>query len=174
MYLALTIIIAKRLSEWDEEAEEGGKCYNTDLLASPDASHPRSDQTYVVITGASIIAVMLSAVFTPARWRHSMLVGAFLQFPLHLYAVIVLKKANTSLLEGEVSEADWDFGQTVAVLLLGVTINEMLSKCWEFLAWEKEVRKDGRVIDHLPEATVEEGLMKVGDKDDFKTMATSS
>lgn len=55
--------------------------------------------------------------------------------------VIALRLANQDHLEGEESENGWDFGQTTAVLLLGVTIQELFHKGHEYFTFEKDLKK---------------------------------
>lgn len=97
---------------------------------------------------------MFSAIFFNTKLRKVILAAAFLQFPVHLYMMIALRTANQGWLGGsgensaqsENSEDKWDFGQTASVLLLGVSVNEFLSKGWEFYKSERELRAK-KVVD---------------------------
>jgi len=140
MFLALAIILCIRLNEWDEESSEPGKCYNSHLTLSPSATHPGPDKAYVSITAAWLISSMFSALFGAVKRRRVVLIVALMQFPVHLYMMIALRVANQELLEGTESENGWDFGQTTAVLLLGVTVNELATKAWGYYRWERGLR----------------------------------
>jgi hypothetical protein len=149
LFLSLTILLCIRLNEWDFSVP--GKCYNTYLTSSPSAPHPGIDKAYVGITASWLLVTMFSAVFGPPKQRRSILAISFVQFPVHLYMMIALRTENQELLGGESrggegdeagagsgeKENGWDFGQTAAVLLLLITVNELLTKGWEFWKWEK-------------------------------------
>lgn len=84
------------------------------------------------------------------QWRSArkVLVWTILQFPVHLYMMIALKTANQGLLEGGEGgeghdENSWDFGQTIAVILLGVALNEAWEKFWEHKNFETELMQSG-------------------------------
>jgi hypothetical protein len=47
---------------------------------------------------------------------------AFLQFPLHAYSVITLRRSNDSLLISGITEQEWGFGQVSAMILLAPNI----------------------------------------------------
>lgn len=144
MAIVLTALLNGRLNEWDENSEEPGKCYNTYLVMSPDAAQPKTDRAYVGVTGAWLVMSLLSAIFGQPTQRHTILILSFLQFPVHLYMMIALRTSNVPFLEGTESETGWDFGQTVAVLLLGFTLNEIVTKAWEFYKWEKHLKLGGQ------------------------------
>lgn len=87
---------------------------------------------------------MALAVLLGARRRRLVLVLSFLQFPVHLYMAIALRSANQGRLEGEDgNENRWDFGQTTAVLLLGIAVSELISKAREYVKFERELRRKG-------------------------------
>ena len=44
---------------------------------------------------------------------------------LHLYMMIAIRVENSSHLDGTESEDDWRFGQTVTVVLLLMTVQEL-------------------------------------------------
>lgn len=142
MFLALTAILGARLGDWDEESPEPGKCYKTSFVTSPSALHPQADKAYVALSAAWLLSSMFSALFGSPKQRRVVLAVAFLQFPLHLYMMIALQVANHGALEGPESEGGWDFGQTTAVLLLGVTVNEFISKAWELWKWERGLKAE--------------------------------
>ncbi|KAK5995734.1 hypothetical protein PT974_04152 [Cladobotryum mycophilum] len=143
MYLALLIFVCQRLNEWSPD-HEPGRCYHAHLVTHPGATHPFADRIYIIITGIWTLLTTLAAAFFGARWRHSVLILATLQFPVHLYMALALRTANQGKLAGEEEhENGWDFGQTTAVLLLAMAVRELLSKGWEFYAFERDVRKDG-------------------------------
>ncbi|KAL7951229.1 hypothetical protein V8C42DRAFT_356612 [Trichoderma barbatum] len=142
MYLVLTILLCINLDDWSPD-HEPGRCYFAHLVTSPYAAHPSADIIYVAITASWMIIVMLAAAFSGARWRHSILILAFLQFPVHLYMALALRAANQGKLEGEVHENAWDFGQTTAVVLLAMAARELLEKGSEFFFFEHDLRKRG-------------------------------
>ncbi|UKZ49599.1 hypothetical protein TrVGV298_003846 [Trichoderma virens] len=142
MYLVLTILLCTNLDNWSLD-HEPGRCYFTHLVTTSSAVHPSADIIYVSITASWMIIVMLAAAFSGARWRHSILILAFLQFPVHLYMALALRSANQGKLEGEVHENNWDFGQTTAVVLLAMAVRELIDKCSEFFFFERDLRKRG-------------------------------
>ncbi|KOS17507.1 hypothetical protein ESCO_002626 [Escovopsis weberi] len=144
MYLALVVLACRRLGEW-APADPRGRCYHARPLAAPGAlgaaKHPTPDRLYIALTGAWNLAAMLAAALLAPRWRHSVLVAAVLQFPLHLYAAFALRAANQGRLEGgEAREDGWDFGQTTAVVLLGMAVREVYTKGWELYVFGRDVR----------------------------------
>ncbi|KAL6804432.1 hypothetical protein J3E68DRAFT_393376 [Trichoderma sp. SZMC 28012] len=142
LYLALTILLCISLDNWAPDSEPG-RCYFTHLVTTPTAGHPSADKIYVSITASWMILVMLAAAFSGARWRHSILILAFLQFPVHLYMTIALRSANQGKLEGDAYENYWDFGQTTAVVLFAMALRELLDKVFEFYFFERDLRKRG-------------------------------
>ncbi|KJK68049.1 hypothetical protein P875_00108697 [Aspergillus parasiticus SU-1] len=143
LYLGLLILLCVRLNEWAPDTEPG-RCYFSTLVTSPHASHPGDDQIYVSITGSWLIVVILSSVFVGVGGRRWILILASLHFPLHLYMAIALRQANQGKFEGEVKhENEWDFGQTTAVVLLGIAIVELIAKGREYYQFERYVTKHG-------------------------------
>ncbi|PIG79116.1 hypothetical protein AARAC_007725 [Aspergillus arachidicola] len=143
LYLALLIFLCVRLNEWAPDTEPG-RCYFSSLVTSPHASHPGADQIYVSVTGSWLIIVILSSVFVGVRARRFILILASLHFPLHLYMAIALRQANQGKFEGEVKhENEWDFGQTTAVVLLGIAVVELIAKGREYYQFERYVTKHG-------------------------------
>lgn len=143
MFLALTILLCTRLNEWSPDAEPG-RCYHAQLITLTAADHPDSDLTYVITTAIWMILAMASSIAFGARRRRWVLLSTFLQFPVHLYMAIALRTANQGKLEGEESsENSWDFGQTTAVVLLGVALGEFYSKMKGYVAFERDLRKNG-------------------------------
>ncbi|KAH8703895.1 hypothetical protein BGW36DRAFT_289063 [Talaromyces proteolyticus] len=144
LYLALTILLCIRLNDWAPN-KEPGRCYHTHLVTNITASHPASDQIYVAVTSSWLIVVTIAGVFGGVRRRRGILLFSSLHFPLHLYMAIALRKANDGKLDGDnKQENDWDFGQTTAVVLLGVAIVELLSKGKEYYDFEKHAAKNGK------------------------------
>ncbi|OGM42476.1 hypothetical protein ABOM_008316 [Aspergillus bombycis] len=120
LYLALLILLCVRLDEWAPN-KAPGRCYFSHLVTSPSASHPGADQVYVAVTGSWLIVVILASVFSGVRGRRWILILSSFHFPLHLYMAIALRQANQGKFEGETKhENEWDFGQTTAVVLLGI------------------------------------------------------
>ncbi|KAK2612094.1 hypothetical protein QQS21_001824 [Conoideocrella luteorostrata] len=143
MFLALTIVLCVRLDEWAPN-RASGRCYHAQLITLTTASHPAADKTYVAITSIWMILAMASAVFVDVHRRRSVLISAFLQFPVHLYMALALRSANQGKLEGEeTDENGWDFGQTTAVVLLALAVEELYRKGQEYIVFEREVRRRG-------------------------------
>jgi hypothetical protein len=130
-----------------------GKCYLTGLTAAPSSSHPGPDRIYIGITTTWLLFSLLAALGTRpdtllpgggVKRGKKVLAGTLVQFPLHLYMMIALRTANQGLFEGKGEhgrgENGWDFGQTIAIVLLLVTINEAWQKFWEYHGWERSLR----------------------------------
>ncbi|PTB62428.1 hypothetical protein BBK36DRAFT_1163109 [Trichoderma citrinoviride] len=146
LYLVLTILLGLSLDAWNPDAQPG-RCYLAHLVTHPQASHPAADKVYVAFTAAWMLLVMLAAALSSARWRHSILALAFLQFPVHLYMALALRAANQGHLEGDdARENRWDFGQTTAVVLLAMAARELFDKGTEFYFFERELRKRGALL----------------------------
>jgi len=143
LYLALTILLGIRLSEWAPH-QEPGRCYYSTLVTDPSDSHPAVDKFYVGFTSAWLIIVVLASVFAGVNRRHTILVLSSLHFPLHLYMTIALRQANQGKFEGETThENEWDFGQTTAVILLVISLVELFTKGKEYYDLESHVAKHG-------------------------------
>jgi heme/copper-type cytochrome/quinol oxidase subunit 4 len=125
-----------RLDEWDPKVD--GRCYNTNSVDSPSASHPTIDKVYLGITAGWMLTVIILAVIGNAHHIKIVIILALLQYPLHLYFMITVRTANTDLLEGEDQENDWGFGQTVALVLLGLTVLELRNGLKEYWRFEKK------------------------------------
>jgi hypothetical protein len=159
LYLALTILLCVRLDDWAPN-KAPGRCYHSHFVTNATASHPHSDKIYVAITSSWLIVVLLASVFSGVRRRHTILILSSLHFPLHLYMALALRQANQGKLEGEPKdENEWDFGQTTAVVLLGIAVVELLTKGKEYYDFEKSVVKHGlpRHASHRSLQEVEEG-----------------
>lgn len=145
LYIALTILLCIRLHEWAPDTAPG-RCYYTHLVTSLTASHPGADETYVSTTASWLVANLLFSIFGGVRLRRGILVLSYLQFPLHLYMTIALRIANEGKFEGEMKhENEWDFGQTTAIVLLGIAVVEFLKKGKEYYDFETYVMKHGAV-----------------------------
>lgn len=143
LYLALTILLELRLNEWAPN-KEPGRCYHSHLVTSPSDSHPGSDKLYVAFTSAWLMLVILASVVAGVGKRRTILILSALHFPLHLYMAIALRQANQGKFEGETNhENEWDFGQTTAVLLLGIALVELVAKGKEYYEFETHVAKHG-------------------------------
>ncbi|KAJ5688703.1 hypothetical protein N7462_003095 [Penicillium macrosclerotiorum] len=156
LYLALLIVLEIRLSQWSPDTEPG-RCYYSHLVTSPSASHPTSDMTYVGVTGFWLILIVLAGMFAGVQRRRAILILSMLHFPLHLYMTIVLRQANQGKFEGETKhEHEWDFGQTTAVILLGIAVVELIKKGREYYNFERQVAKNG-----IPLPTRDQSLEEV-------------
>ncbi|KAM0261302.1 hypothetical protein ACHAQJ_002333 [Trichoderma viride] len=142
LYLVLTILLCISLDDWAVNRPPG-RCYFSHLITGPNAHHPLSDVVYVSFTASWMILVMLAAALSGARWRHTILILAFLQFPVHLYMALALRSSNQGKLQGYRYENKWDFGQTTAIVLLAVAARELFDKGLEFFFFEKDLRKRG-------------------------------
>jgi heme/copper-type cytochrome/quinol oxidase subunit 4 len=141
LYLVLTILLCVSLDNWALD-QPPGRCYFSHLVTGFNASHPTSDLVYVSITASWMMLVMMAAALSGSRWRHTILVLAFLQFPVHLYMALALRSANQGKLEGNGYENGWDFGQTTAVILLAVAVREVFDKGLEYFFFEKDLKKN--------------------------------
>lgn len=143
LFVALTILLGIRLGEWSPDAEPG-RCYHSTLIATAGSSHPSTDKTYVGITASWMLVSMGMAIFLSAHRRRWVFLTALLQFPVHLYMALALRSENQGKLSGEEKhENGWDFGQTTAVVLLGVAFGELYVKAREYVSFEHDVRKNG-------------------------------
>lgn len=146
LFLALTVLLCIRLDEWSP-AQRPGRCYDARLVST--APHPATDKVYVAVTASWLLIVMALAILLGARRRRLVLTLSFLQFPVHLYMAIALRCANQGRLQAvrggqrDGNENKWDFGQTTAVLLLGVAATELVSRAREYLRFEKELERKG-------------------------------
>ncbi|KAL7923221.1 hypothetical protein ACQKWADRAFT_326142 [Trichoderma austrokoningii] len=140
LYLVLTILLCIALDNWALDTSPG-RCYFSRLVTGSGAPHPMSDTVYVSVTASWMMLVMMAAALSGARWRHTILVLAFLQFPVHLYMALALRSANQGKLDGDGYENGWDFGQTTAVILLAVAAREVFDKGLEYFFFEKDLKK---------------------------------
>ncbi|KAI1450904.1 hypothetical protein F5Y02DRAFT_7174 [Annulohypoxylon stygium] len=143
LFLVLTIFLLIRLDGWSLTSEELGRCYITTGISGPNAIHPTADKTYVAITAIWLLLVMAGTLFAPARFAKLLLILSSLQFPVHLYMMIKLRTENQAFLEVGENENHWDFGQTTAIILLVVAITELIHQGFQYLKFEKAVKKYG-------------------------------
>ncbi|KAK2743478.1 hypothetical protein FQN55_007249 [Onygenales sp. PD_40] len=86
------------------------------------------------------------------RW--TVLTLAMIQFPLHLYSVVAMRRANEGLLEGGGEENRWGFGQVVAIIMLAGTLIECLKGVQEYWLWKLSSRPGRTESDiSLPQVT---------------------
>lgn len=143
LYFALLIVLEIRLGQWAPDREPG-RCYYSYLVTNASASHPLADMVYVAVTGSWLIIVVLSGVFAGVARRRWILIFSMLHFPLHLYMAIALRQANQGKFEGETKhEHEWDFGQTTAVILLGIAVMELITKGRTYYNFERHIAKFG-------------------------------
>ncbi|KAK7920238.1 hypothetical protein PG985_008260 [Apiospora marii] len=140
-FIALAITFVIRLAAWQEDGKLG-ECYNTVGASHRFASHPGSDQAYVLITALWVLIAIGMAVFGGSKVLMLVLVFAMLEYPVHLYFMIAIRHANQPLLEGTEDEDRWDFGQTTAMLLLGLAYLEFATKAWKYRKWTMEWKKN--------------------------------
>lgn len=145
-FLALVILLCIRLGEWNLN-HHPGRCYHSEYLTAPSASHPTADIIYVAITAAWLLIVTALTLLVGHRRRRTVLILAFLQFPVHLYMAIALRTVNQGKLYGEsTTENLWDFGQTTSVVLLVLAIGEFIRKSMVFVRFERELRASGSAM----------------------------
>ncbi|KAH8881018.1 hypothetical protein GQ53DRAFT_624164, partial [Thozetella sp. PMI_491] len=131
-FTALTLVVLVRLRNWDGNSETPGLCYVTNGVSLAISDHPLSDIIYVAITASWLLGAMALASFAGPRRRRILLLSAYVQYPVHLYFAISIRHVNQPQLEGDEREDGWDFGQTTAMLLLGVAILEVASKTLQY------------------------------------------
>ncbi|CAK7240403.1 MAG: hypothetical protein STHCBS139747_001842 [Sporothrix thermara] len=102
-FLALTVMLSEKLSEWDWDVP--GRCYNTAYTSTPGSDHPQADRVYVWVTFGWLLAVLMFSVYDGVSRRRYILLAAFLQFPVHFYMMIALRTANQGLLGITADEA---------------------------------------------------------------------
>ncbi|KAK8039894.1 hypothetical protein PG993_008305 [Apiospora rasikravindrae] len=140
-FIALAITFVIRLANW-QEGDKLGECYNTAGASSRFASHPGSDQAYVLVTALWLLIGVGMAVFGGPKLLMVVLVFAMLEYPVHLYFMIAIRHANQPLLEGTEDEDKWDFGQTTAMLLLGLAYLEFFVKAVKYRKWTVQWKKN--------------------------------
>jgi hypothetical protein len=152
LFTTLVILFGIRLGGWNEEEE--GHCYLTGGVSRVNAGHPTSDIIYLSITSIWMMIVLLTGALGNEKQVRPVIIGAAIQYPIHLYFMIAVRQANSKHLEGLESENDWRFGQTTAVVLLGATIAELLSSLKEYVNFEKKVEAH-EPMDEDPETTAD-------------------
>ncbi|KAH8894848.1 hypothetical protein GQ53DRAFT_64810 [Thozetella sp. PMI_491] len=152
-FLALTILLEVRLSEWTVASDQLGKCYVTTGITSLGASHPIADKVYVAVTAAWLLIVMLGTVFGRPQHRKLLLILSAVQFPIHLYMMVMLRIANQESLEGEEDENGWDFGQTTAMILLAASLFELGQKLTEYCRFDHGLNQYPSQVDELGESS---------------------
>jgi hypothetical protein len=139
LFLALTILTLVRLNGWDDEVP--GRCYHARFVMSPAATHPRDDQIYIGITGIWLLGNMLGPTYGKMKHARKVLGFGLTQFPLHIYMLITLRTANQDFLEGDHQENEWAFGQTIAVVLLGQTLSQIMRAIYELWKYSEETKE---------------------------------
>lgn len=137
-FFALTIVTLTHMLQWDNHSESLGYCYNTKGSADPGAEQPGTEITYVVVTGFSLLITMIFAIFSGPKSRFPLVILAVLHFGIHMYFMVVVREANQDLLEGVERENRWDFGQSTAMLLLGLAILEVIKKSIMYWRWNNK------------------------------------
>ena len=128
LYLVFVIIFGKTLEKWDNDKK--GRCYRSDRIAHPNASHPYVDMIYLITTSVCLFVILLGCLVSKVAetilnveeetlWslRGTLLVFALLQYPLHLYMAVAIRITNEGSLRGDI-ENKWSFGQIMTMLLL--------------------------------------------------------
>jgi len=187
-YLAYTILFGRKLQGWDYTVP--AHCYNTHNLAIPSSHHPLVDNIYISITCVYIFFCLL-CVYTYIHFskvyqdfqrkegkpemadgaielgkgaQYMILLVAFLQFPLHAYSIIVLRKENESLLTGGLTEQEWGFGQVSAMILLAPNAVGLVLGVSDFISWGKRQREQPSVDVHEGDVEApQEASLEVGE-----------
>lgn len=150
-FFALTAVTLNHMLQWNEHSESLGYCYNTRGSADPGAEQPGTEITYVGITGFSLLITMIVAIFSGPKLRFPLVLLAVLHFGVHLYFMVVVREANQKLLEGIEREDRWDFGQSTAMLLLGLAILEVVKKTVIYCRWnnksDESILEEGKMYD---------------------------
>ncbi|KAI0178201.1 hypothetical protein BJ166DRAFT_41953 [Pestalotiopsis sp. NC0098] len=144
-FFALTVVTLNHMLQWNPKTEEPGYCYNTAGSADPGAEQPGTEIMYVVATGFSLLCTMIGAIFSGPRLRFPLVIFAIMHYVVHLYFMIVVREANQKLLEGAEREDRWDFGQSTAMLLLGLAMLEAVKK--GFVYCRLSMKSDERVLE---------------------------
>jgi hypothetical protein len=76
-----------------------------------------------------------------------LIIVALIQYPLHLYFMLALRKTSTHDLDGPESEDGWDFGQTVALTLLALTFGEIVHGFIEHRQYEAKLKTAYQPLD---------------------------
>jgi hypothetical protein len=142
LFAAYTIWFGIKLGDWDYDIK--GHCYRAGVTTTPGASHPRSEIAYISVTACWMIATICFAIWGNAGRVRTVILLAAVQFPVHLYMMIAIRVANSSYLEGDENENDWEFGQTVTVLLLYLTLREAYTGIKHYYRYEKIARLEGK------------------------------
>ncbi|MCJ1409404.1 hypothetical protein MMC19_003485 [Ptychographa xylographoides] len=127
LYLTFTIRFGIALKSWDDNVP--GHCYDTALIALPNASHPYVDNIYVAITCFYLFCVFVNAFSAmdshiSIQYQLTTLEVGALQFVLHVYFVVAIRLSNESRLEARNSDDEWGFGQIFAMVMLAGTVLE--------------------------------------------------
>ncbi|KAF3012196.1 hypothetical protein G7054_g10003 [Neopestalotiopsis clavispora] len=143
-FFALTVVTLNHMLQWNPRTEEPGYCYNTAGSADPGAEQPGTEIMYVVVTGFSLLCTMIGAIFSGPRLRFPLVLFAIMHYVVHLYFMIVVREANQKLLEGSEREDRWDFGQSTAMLLLGLAFLEAIKKAVKYC--QINMMSDDRIL----------------------------
>ncbi|KAI1490249.1 hypothetical protein F5X96DRAFT_558894 [Biscogniauxia mediterranea] len=144
-FFALTIVLITHLLKWNETSLEPGFCYETRGTSDAGTEAPDTEIFYVAVTGISLQGFMVAALFGGQKLRRPLVISAILQFILHAYMMVTVREANQPLLEGTEREDDWDFGQTTALALFGLSLLEVGKRAWRYWQWSQE--SDNRIIE---------------------------
>jgi len=142
LFAAFSIWLGVRLGQWDYD--QMGKCYRAGITAYPGADHPTADIIYLSITACWMVVTLAISVFGNANRVRTVIILAAVQFPVHLFMMIAIRQANTGHLEGDESEDDWEFGQTVCILLLYLSGKEAWAGVKHYYKYEKIALREGK------------------------------
>jgi hypothetical protein len=161
MHIAFSAQFIRELNSWDDDVI--GKCYNG-MMVSGVHNHPLVDKVYVITTtfilAVCLMAMMIYLMIMEYEEREGRinprlvaryggctiktitlmgLVSALTQFPLHLYMMIALRMTNQGLLTDS-NENQWGFGQSVAIIMLWVTIQGCICAWFGKFTWKSTIR----------------------------------
>jgi len=142
LFLAYAIIVCQRLGDWSEDGKNP-HCYNTRLVTTSGASHPSTDIAYIAVTATWLLLSIAASLTSSQKTAGVILVLAMAQLPIHVYMIAALRTANQDMLEGG-NENDWDFGQTVAIVLLGLAISEIRDGLRDYWRLHRKAKKHHR------------------------------
>ncbi|KAK0701727.1 hypothetical protein B0T26DRAFT_528429 [Lasiosphaeria miniovina] len=146
LHLGFSILFGTMLKSWEWDVD--GRCYNTNLVSHPSASHPYVDLIYLGVTCSYMQLMLMATVIAGCMdfdwgfkdepdaepWEVMMfgqfLLLAFVQYPIHLWSTVSLRLANESYFD-DTSENEWSFGQIIPLIFVLDTLMKCTSACYD-------------------------------------------